>query len=180
MSEGERVPAPATQAARSQATARGSSSARTAAWAAHPAAASNTFCFAPEAEGLTQPQIERGVTWSGAVIDGRQRPGWRKREVIAISANYLPVCARKPGPVVKNRVVVIVLPGGDVVRRSGVDDDERKQREAVGHGNAAADECTMAYIKRGATVIGQRIKLIANETRRAGATAGKESSSAPT
>ncbi len=180
----------AAQTSRTQATAP-----RSTAWAAAHSTTSTSAALglASEAKGLAQSQIKSGVSGASVGVDRNERAGWCREgncgakcsQRGAVSASADLDCRtrgrrNRHGPIVENRVAIVILPGGDVVRRSRIDDDERKERKSRRHRDVAANKRAMAHVESGASVIRQWVILIADEARHRGSTASEETSGGAT
>lgn len=88
----------------------------------------SSFCFPSETDRLAKTEIDRRVSWPGAVFGRDLSEGSLcQREVAARGTDRILARARKPWPVIEDGIAVVILTGGQIVRLPRVDDDEWAQ-----------------------------------------------------
>src|SRR5271168_37953 len=122
------------------------------------------FFLCAEAEGFAEPQVEAKAARAGAKVVGDNnvscdRGGIQTTEPrgnqVGGRTGAAPGCKR--WAIIKNRIVVVILARGDVVRSTGLCDDERAEAERIGEADGASDKETIANIVRSPAIVVRNI-----------------------
>src|SRR5205823_4929783 len=116
-----------------------------------------------QADGLAQANIHVHLSGASGVVDGDNRHAGLLRGAkgpIRTGDDARPNASGKKGTIVIDGITVQVAAGGDVKRRAGAEDDERRHAHTPGQRDGAAEKRAMADIKRRAAVVSTQIVLI--------------------
>jgi hypothetical protein len=118
------------------------------------------FGLTAKTNGFAQAQVQSGIGGPGAVVDGNISGNYGCDRERSARGAYRAYAVREPGPVIKDRISVVIETGRKVIGLAGVDDHKRANGEGTREENITADKSPMTDIEGGAAVIGHGIELI--------------------